>query len=129
MLAVIFTAHSLWLALLVLLLDAASVGFVYLLKLTTEVRQGGIFIRYFPLFRQTIPWSQVAGHYTRVYRPIREYGGWGVRYGWNGKAYNVWGNRGVQLELAQGKRLLIGSQRADELAQAIETARSETPRR
>jgi hypothetical protein len=35
-------------------------------------------------------------------------------------AYNVSGNRGVQLELVSGKRILIGSQQAEELAAAIE---------
>ena len=57
---------------------------------------------------------------ARVYRPIREYGGWGIRYGKNGKAYNISGDRGVQLELQNSKPLLIGSQRADELAQTIQ---------
>jgi hypothetical protein len=51
---------------------------------------------------------------------MREYGGWGVKYGWAGKAYNISGNRGVQLKLSNGKGLLIGSQRPEELAQAIQ---------
>jgi hypothetical protein len=37
-----------------------------------------------------------------------------------GLAYNVSGNRGVQLELVNGKSILIGSQRAGELALAIQ---------
>ena len=39
--------------------------------------------------------------------------------GW-GKAYNVSGNRGLQLELSSGKKILIGSQRADELARILQ---------
>ena len=39
---------------------------------------------------------------------------------WIGKAYNVSGNRGVQLKLSTGNGLLIGSQRPEELAQAIQ---------
>jgi hypothetical protein len=127
MFVMIITSRSIWLALLVLMLDAALVGFMYSLKLTTEVSLNGIFIRFFPMFRQTIPLSQIGSHYVRVYRPLLEYGGWGVRYGWKGKAYNVQGNRGVQLELAQGNRLLIGTQRAEELAQAIEAAKAGIP--
>jgi hypothetical protein len=42
-----------------------------------------------------------------------------------GWAYNVRGNRGVQLELANGKRILIGSQRAEELAGAIGEAKGQ----
>ena len=57
---------------------------------------------------------------VRTYRPIREYGGYGIRYSSKGKAYNVSGDRGVQIELLNGERLLIGSQRADELWRAIQ---------
>ena len=44
---------------------------------------------------------------------------WRVRYGRAGKAYNVSGNRGVVLAFDHGRTLLLGSQRADELAAAI----------
>ena len=43
-------------------------------------------------------------------RRYREYGGWGIRGGLRGtKAYNVSGNRGVELMLADGRTVLIGS--------------------
>jgi hypothetical protein len=62
----------------------------------------------------------VSEYYARVYRPILEYGGWGIRCGFKGaRAYNVSGNKGVQLILQNGKRLLIGSQKPDELVEAI----------
>jgi hypothetical protein len=49
-----------------------------------------------------------------------EYGGWGLRYGGdNGWAYNARGNRGVQLVLQGEKRVLIGSQRPEELLAAL----------
>lgn len=97
--------------------------FMASLRLTVEVRDGALHVRYFPFFRKEIRLSDIRSAEARTYRPILEYGGWGVRWapgrGW---AYNVRGNRGVQLELANGKRLLIGSQRADELAAAIVTS-------
>ena len=91
-------------------------------QLVTEVREDGIYIRFFPFhwtFRR-IAFTEVKQCKVRTYRPIREYGGWGIRYGCKGKAYNVSGDRGVQIELLNGKRLLIGSQRAEELWQAIQ---------
>jgi len=42
----------------------------------------------------------------------------GFRKG-SGKAYNMKGNQGAQLVFKNGKRLLIGSQKPDELAEAI----------
>lgn len=54
------------------------------------------------------------------YRPLREYGGWGIK-GWSRRkiAYNVRGDRGALLTRADGRTVLIGSQRPDGLAAAI----------
>ena len=91
-------------------------------RLVTEVRDDGIYIRFFPFHRTShrIAFTEVKHYEARTYRPIREYGGYGIRYGSNGRAYNVSGDRGVQIELLNGERLLIGSQRADELWRAIQ---------
>jgi hypothetical protein len=92
----------------------------YSCQLITEVREDGLYVRFFPLTHHRIPFEDIAHFEVRTYSPIREFGGWGIRYGKGGKAYNVSGNRGVQLELSNGKRLLIGSGPAEELARAIE---------
>ncbi|MHC4148062.1 MAG: DUF6141 family protein [Planctomycetota bacterium] len=93
-----------------------------MLKMETEVRAEGLYVRFFPLhirYKKFGP-EDVSEYYSRVYRPILEYGGWGIRCGFKGgRAYNVSGNKGVQLILQNGKRLLIGSQKPDELVEAI----------
>jgi hypothetical protein len=93
-----------------------------LLKLETEVRPDGIYVRYFPFhirFKR-FRLEDLSEYYARRYKPIREYGGWGIRYSLrNGKAYNTSGNHGVQLVFTNGKKLLIGSQKPDELEAAI----------
>ena len=93
----------------------------YVMRLKTEVRNDGLHIRFFPLMSRVIPFDEIREIDVRIYKPIREYGGWGIRSGLGGRgaALNVSGNRGVQLELSGGKRLLIGSQKAEELAKAI----------
>lgn len=105
----------------VLLSILSLIGFLFFFgELCVEVRDDGLYARMFPLTRQhRFPWSDIRNCEARVYRPLVEYGGWGVRYGRGGKAYNVSGNRGVQLEFRNGKRLLIGSQKAEQLADAI----------
>ena len=100
-------------------LGAVAAGLIFG-KLRVDVRPSGLWVRMVPLTRQRcFGWETIRSAEARTYRPIREYGGWGVRWGRAGKAYNVHGNRGVQLELEGGKRLLIGSQHADQLAEAI----------
>jgi len=103
-----------------ILLLAVLTYVFYAMKLITEVRNDGLSLRFHPLTHQVIPYEHIKTCEVRKYHPIREYGGWGIRYGRKGKAYNVSGNLGVQLELAQGKSLLIGSQRPEELALAIQ---------
>jgi hypothetical protein len=103
-----------------ILLLAVLTYIFYTMKLITEVRNEGLTLRFHPLTHQIIPYEHIKTCEVRKYHPIREYGGWGIRYGRKGKAYNVSGTLGVQLELVQGKSLLIGSQRPEELANAIQ---------
>ncbi|MHC4911405.1 MAG: DUF6141 family protein [Planctomycetota bacterium] len=107
-----------------ILLPIAIAVLFWLLKLQTEVRTDGLYVRFFPFHInfKIFTAEDLSEHYARTYRPILEYGGWGIRCGWRGgRAYNVSGNQGVQLVLKDGKRLLIGSQRAEELAEALNT--------
>src|SRR5947209_5803763 len=83
--------------------------FLYSLRLTIRVDHRHLQVRFFPLLKRAIPLEDIARWEARTYRPILEYGGWGLRHSWKGRAYNVSGNRGVQLEMADGKRVLLGS--------------------
>lgn len=102
-------------------------------NLTTEVRTDGIYVRYPPFVRkfQAYHWDDLAEIYVRKYRPIWEYGGWGWRAGLMGKgqAYNIRGNQGLQFVMQNGKRLLIGTQKPDELQEAIEQAQRDNQKR
>jgi hypothetical protein len=101
-------------------------GLLGLGALRTEVRPDGLYLRLVPITRQhRFSWSEIESAEACRYRPILDYGGWGVRFGRGGRAYNVYGDRGVQLVFADGRRLLVGSQRPDELAAAIAAARGD----
>lgn len=91
-------------------------------NLTVEVRHDGLYIRFFPFHASffKISASDVKNWRIRSYSALKEYGGYGIRFGVDGKAYNVSGNRGVQIELMDGGKILIGSQKPDLLQQAIE---------
>jgi len=108
------------------LAGAVIVALLVYSKMTTVIDAAGVHVRYFPYLRKTFPLADIAGWEVKTYSAM-EYGGWGVRgfpgrYGW---AYIVRGNRGVELEFANGNRLMLGSQRAEELARAIEEAKQE----
>ena len=101
-----------------------SVGFPWLFfsaKLITEVRHDGIYIQYVPFHRthRQIAFTEINEYRASTYKPILEYGGWGIREGRHGTAYNMSGNKGVQLVLNNNRRILIGSRRPEELYQAI----------
>ncbi len=99
--------------------------FFYSTKLLTDVRKDGVYLRFFPLWSRTVPLTDIVTYEARQYRPLREYGGWGIRFGPHRKrAYNVSGNRGVEVKLTDGTQLLIGSQRPEELASAISVAKA-----
>jgi hypothetical protein len=119
-------AHSTphWLILIIWLLFGCGLPILFLTSaLVVEVRPDGIHYRYYPFHRgfHEIATSEIESVQARTYRPIMEYGGWGIRSSWGGKgkAYNVSGNEGVQVELVNGKSILFGSQKAGEFAAAV----------
>ncbi len=100
---------------------ALFVLWFYNLQLVTEVRDDALEVGFRLLFvRRTIPFDSILQLEARTYSPIRDYGGWGVRWRAAGMAYNVSGNRGVELQLANGRSLMIGSQRPEELVLALQ---------
>lgn len=89
-------------------------------RLVTDVGSGEMAIGLRGLWRRRrIPLSQIRSAKPVEYNPL-DYGGYGIRSGPVGLAYIADGNRGVQVELSDGRKLLIGSQREEELARAIQ---------
>jgi hypothetical protein len=88
-------------------------GLLWAANLKTEFLQKGLRYRFFPFHIKTkeLPWSEVKKVSLVKYNPIRDYGGWGLRYSFkNGKAFNVQGNLGIRVELKEGKNILFGTQ-------------------
>lgn len=98
---------------------------IYSIKLETFLRVDGIHVRFFPIhikFRQ-YTWDTIRRCYVRHYDPLSEFGGWGIRWGFgNGKAFNVSGNKGLQIEFRDNKKLLIGTRKYEELKNVLETS-------
>ena len=63
--------------------------------------------------------DEILSHEVVAYSALRDLGGAGIRYGRQGRAYLVSGGQGAQLTFSNGDRLLLGSQRADDLDAAL----------
>src|SRR3712207_3596059 len=96
-------------------------------RLDTTIRKDGVYVRFFPfhLKFKYYDWNGLVKSYVRQYSPLIEYGGWGLRFGIFGKgtAFNVSGDKGLQLEFLNHKKLLIGTNKPDELTQTLNKLR------
>ena len=69
--------------------------------------------RFFPFHYKSycIKTNEIERIEALKYRPLGDYGGWGIRYSFKGKCYNVKGNLGVKVFLKNGSYILFGSQK------------------
>lgn len=97
------------------------VALPFLCRLIVEVRTSGLYVRYPPLIwgRKPIDLSHLLSHRAVTYSPIRDYGGWGIKWSPKGRVYSVSGNEGVRFEFEGRRGLMIGSQEAKRLEKAV----------
>ena len=91
----------------------------YNMGVIAEVYENYLIVRFRPLVKKVIPYTDIQKCEAVTYRPILEFGGWGIRYRKGEVAYTVSGNQGVRLHLKNGKKILIGSLNPERLAQEI----------
>lgn len=95
----------------------------FIFRLDTIIKKDGIYVRFFPFHPdfKCFKWETIQKSYVRQYSALSEYGGWGLRFGFfgKGKAYNVSGNKGLQLEFVNKEKLLIGTKKPEELSAAL----------
>jgi hypothetical protein len=91
-------------------------------RLTTEVREDGIHIRYYPWhlwWTRTILLEQIQDFEVRNNVGILDTGGYGIRASGFGISYNVSGKMGVLVHVSKTDPVWIGSQHPEGLAKAI----------
>jgi len=100
--------------------------FVVSMKLETTITNNGISFRFYPIHFsfKFYSWEEIENAYVREYSPIREFGGWGIKGSRDGiKAFNMSGNKGLQVDLKTGKRFLIGTKKKNEMEYAVMKAK------
>ena len=82
-LSLILISRELIVVLLALILDLGLIVFMYSLKLDTEVTHTGVRIKFWPFHRRWLlfEFSTFKSAQEVKYRPLADYGGWGIRYG------------------------------------------------
>jgi len=104
----LYRSPDLWIIISIFLL-------LYFIRLKTRIDKQGIYIRFIPfIWNKTIPWDEVEKAYGRTYT-LMDFGGWGYRFSSQGVAYNAKGKHGLQLILKNGKRIMIGTQKPQEI--------------
>ena len=116
---IISGVFGIFLNIILLTIGYCFIWLFYSMKLITEIKKDGIQITFTPFTNFIIPFNKIRSYKIRKYRPILEYGGWGIRFNRTGKAYTVSGKIGLQIELSNGKEILIGTENPDKLLQSL----------
>jgi len=87
------------------------------MTLETEIDQKEIRIKFIPLTKKSYKWEDVKSATILEYKFV----GYGIRlFTLYGTVYNTKGNKGLAIELKNGNKLLVGTQKSDELSHIIE---------
>lgn len=97
------------------------IPFFVMPAMTTRVDGEGLHVRFGVMPWRTITAGSIAAVEPCTYDARKDFGGWGMRLRVRGRndCYTIGGNEGVWLTLLHGQRVLVGSERRDELATAI----------
>jgi hypothetical protein len=89
--------------------------------LYVRIEKEGIIVRFFPfhLKPKVYLWSDIESLEVRKYKPVREFGGWGIKGTKNNKVFNISGDMGLQITFKSGKKLLIGTAEPQKLEIAL----------
>lgn len=86
------------------------------MRLKTEITNNKIHLSFFPFVKKDILWTNVKSAKVIKYGFV----GYGIRIGMShGTIYNTSGNKGLSLELFNGKKYLIGTQKEKELQSVL----------
>ncbi len=93
--------------------------------LEIKIDSSGIHYRYPPMINKwkTLQKEEIEYWEVGKYYPLRDYGGWGYRISFRrkkGKALNVYGNKGLTLQLKNGKTLVLGTRQQEKLKAAMD---------
>ena len=93
-------------------------------RLDVEVLGDQVLIAFGPihLVRKHIRFSEIESVRGLTYRPLIEFGGWGIRPRPGRTAWTIRGNQAAAVKLKSGRQIYVGSEHPQRLAGAIQAA-------
>lgn len=98
-----------------------TVALLYSIRLTTEVRENGVYIQFSPFHRsfRRIPSAQIE-RVEVIEFGLLTYGGIGIRWNPNTIAYMTSRGSGIKIDRPDATSVVIGSQDAETLARTVD---------
>jgi hypothetical protein len=86
-------------------------------NLKTEIDKNGIRYKFFPFHLKfhEMQWDSISKYKIITYSWLADFGGLGIKYRKGEKGYIVGGNKGLQIFIKTGKKILIGTQMESEM--------------
>jgi hypothetical protein len=90
-------------------------------KLIIKIDVLGISYQWFPLMikQSQVNWDTVTNAWVRKSKPLKEFGGWGIKGSRKNRAINVSGDWGLQLVLMDERRIFIETQKPEDIKQVL----------
>lgn len=102
-----------------------GIGFplaLFTMKLIIKIDSENFSYRLFPLHFRIHSYRLVDIESMEVvtFRPISDFGGWGIRWGRKGKGYIISGTKGVKIQFRTGRPVYFSSDEPEEVVKAYE---------
>lgn len=98
----------------------ALVTFHFFIGLRTDYNNYEIIVKFSPFFKKIIPWNKIANVYIRKFdwSEFKATGVGAIPLG-SGKAYHLFSEYGLQIEMINGDKILIGTRKPKSLQEFL----------
>lgn len=96
------------LLILTLITTTALLIMLIVIYLKITIDDSKIEVQFYPFLKREILFKDIKKVELLNYKPIKEYGGWGFRYGQDGEAFSISGTLALSITLLNGKKVLLG---------------------
>lgn len=98
-------------------ISLSLIALFLLMRLETLITKEGISFKFFPFVKRNYSFNEIESYKVIDYGFV---GGWGIRFTMKyGTVYNTRGTKGLFIKLKNGKTMVVGTQKPEELNKVI----------